>query len=117
MRGDFGTENTVVRDFQRAFRSVGEIFNVNLAEKGEGRNPLDSPLPSKSASGANTHNQRIERWWGQLRKTCMEYWIALFYTLPDNAMTAYLMAVSWTRVDLLQFCFMDQIQVRRQIKL
>ena len=85
LRGDLGTENSLVRDFQRFFQNR---FSAYL-------------------EGASTHNQRIESWWGQFRKQCTEFWIALFSTLRDNG------DFDGCFIDksILQFCFMQLIRV------
>lgn len=59
VRGDFGTENGHVRDFQTYFRRNGE---------------RDSALPPY-IDGSSTRNQRIEGWWGLLRRQCLHFWI------------------------------------------
>ncbi len=67
VRGDRGTENVVVRDIQEAMM-------------GNGRNGHRIAY----IAGSSTSNQRIEAFWGQLRKQCMEYWICLFHGLQDS---------------------------------
>ncbi|KAK9978814.1 hypothetical protein ABG768_020552 [Culter alburnus] len=89
VRGDLGTENGHVRDFQR-------FFHINHADES-----LDSYL-----DGASTANQRIEYWWGFLRKECMEFWIYLFAELRDNGY----FDGGFLDKSLLQFCCMGLIQ-------
>ncbi|KAJ8314675.1 hypothetical protein KUTeg_006825 [Tegillarca granosa] len=63
VRGDKGTENPHVCTFQRFFRRNGD----------------DNFFCDKSFMyGCSTSNQRIEYWWGFLRKECIEFWLALF---------------------------------------
>jgi hypothetical protein len=69
VRDDFGTENVRVRDFQRFLRRNA------VDERGGSRSYID---------GASTSNQRIESWWGILRKESTEYWIKLFSSLKDE---------------------------------
>ncbi|RXM31045.1 hypothetical protein EOD39_17359 [Acipenser ruthenus] len=93
VRGDPGTENGHVRDFQRFLR----------------RNVHDGMLIESYVEGASTANQRIESWWGFLRKECMEFWISLFGDLKDNG----IYDGGFLDKSLLQFCFMGIIQVSR----
>uniref|UniRef100_A0A8C4HR76 Integrase core domain-containing protein n=1 Tax=Dicentrarchus labrax TaxID=13489 RepID=A0A8C4HR76_DICLA len=89
VRGDLGTENGYVRGFQR--------FLVSTHQE----DTLDSYL-----EGASTANQRIEYWWGFLRRQCMEFWISLFADLRDNG----LFDGGFLDKNLLQFCCMGLIQ-------
>ena len=88
MRGDLGTENGHVRAFQR--------FLVPMEES------LDSYL-----EGASTANQRIEYWWGFLRKQCVEFWLCLFADLRDNGF----FDGEFLDKNILQFACMGLIQV------
>ncbi|KAI2647351.1 Tetrathionate reductase subunit B [Labeo rohita] len=90
VRGDLGTENGYVRDFQR-------FLHISHADE-----TLDSYL-----EGASTANQRIEYWWGVLRKECMEFWISLFADLRDNGF----FDGGFLDKSLLQFCCMGLIQI------
>ena len=65
IRGDFGTENTLVKQFQRWF-SRGTEGTCTYIE------------------GASTLNQRIESWWGYLRREHIQYWMSLFKTLQED---------------------------------
>ena len=70
---------------------------------GNGRNGCRTTyIKSKSTS-----NQRIECFWGQLRKQCAEYWIVLLSTLEDTGN----FAGDFVDKSLCQFCFMGQLQV------
>lgn len=91
VRGDLGTENGHVRDFQR-------FLHRNIHDG----NAIDSYL-----DGASTANQRIESWWGFLRKECMEFYISLFADLKDNGM----FDGGFLDKSLIHFCFMGIIQV------
>jgi hypothetical protein len=83
LRGDFGTENTYVKDFQVAFGQ-------------------------KYVDGTSSANQRIESFWSLLRKECMEYWIHLFHELQaDGDFTG-----NYLDKQLLLFCFLAKIQVK-----
>ncbi|KAJ8011875.1 hypothetical protein DPEC_G00062830 [Dallia pectoralis] len=96
VRTDMGTENVVVRDIQRNLRSDGE--DIWAGEK-------------SFIAGASTANQRIESWWGVMRKEGVEYWIQLFGQLKDEG----LFAGDFVDKALMQFCFMGTIQVRPRI--
>ncbi|KAK1172320.1 hypothetical protein AOXY_G4861 [Acipenser oxyrinchus oxyrinchus] len=90
VRGDPGTENGHVRDFQRFLR----------------RNIHDGMLIESYVEGASMANQWIESWWGFLRKECMEFWISFFGDLKDNR----IYDGGFLDKSLLQFCFMGIIQ-------
>lgn len=90
MRGDLGTENVYVKEFQR--------FLVPVPEG----STLDSYL-----EGASTANQRIEYWWGFLRRQCVDFWLALFGDLRDNGS----FDGGFLDKSILQFCFLGIIQV------
>ena len=86
VRTDFGTENVTIRAIQTALRANN---------------------PSSFIAGASTHNQRIESWWGMLRRQCTQHWMTLFSCLQHNG------HFDGTFVDksLVQFCFSRLIQV------
>ncbi|ELT92160.1 hypothetical protein CAPTEDRAFT_215021 [Capitella teleta] len=89
VRGDAGTENVNV-----------ERIQVHLM--GNGRNGCRTTyIKSKSTS-----NQRIECFWGQLRKQCAEYWIVLLSTLEDK----WNFEADFVDKSLCQFCFVGQLQ-------
>lgn len=77
VRGDLRTENCFVRDFQH--------FLVPADR--------DSTL-DRYLEGASTANQRLEYWWGFLRRQCAEFWLSLFADLRD---TDSLMVGFWTK--------------------
>lgn len=92
VRTDFGTENVTVRDIQKFFRRDGE----------------DDRAGDRSyISGASTANQRIESWWGQLRRHGAGYWIAFFGELKDEG----LFGGDFLDKALVQLCFTNVIQV------
>ena len=57
--------------------------------------------------GRSTSNQRIEAWWGILRKSCTDWWIRYFKDLRD--MWLYNDDSEFER-ECLKFCFMQVIQ-------
>ena len=90
-RGDKGTENVKVRDFQRFLR----------------RNIHDCSAIDSYIDGASTANQRIESWWGFLRRESMEFYISLFTDLKDRG----LFDGTYLDRSLIQFCIMGIVQV------
>ena len=93
VRGDLGTENGHVRDFQRSLVPIHPDGTV------------DSYL-----EGASTANQRIEYWWGFLRNQCVEFWMSLFADIRDNGF----FDGGFLDKAILQFCCMGLIQVRER---
>lgn len=91
VRGDFGTENVVVRDFQNFFR---RSVNGELAV-------------TAYIDGSSTANQRIESWWAMLRKQCLNFWIYLFRTIQEEG----LYNGNFLDKNLVLFCFAALIQV------
>jgi hypothetical protein len=92
LRGDFGTENSYVRDFQRFLCRNRQDDGVNM---------------NSYLAGSSDHNQRIEAWWSQLRKECIEFWIVLFKDLRDEGH----FDGDYLEKNVLNFCFMSMIQV------
>ncbi|KAJ4925027.1 hypothetical protein JOQ06_017765 [Pogonophryne albipinna] len=90
VRGDKGTENVKVRDFQRFVR----------------RNIQDGSAIDSYIEGASTANQRIESWWGFLRRESMEFYICMFTDLKNRG----LFNGAFLDKSVLQFCFMGIIQ-------
>ncbi|KAL3865542.1 hypothetical protein ACJMK2_042918 [Sinanodonta woodiana] len=91
VRADRGTENGYVCEFQRLFRRHG----------------TDSFCGDRSFMyGRSTNNQRIESWWGFLRKECVEFWLSLFDQIKaeGNFDGGYL------DKNLVLFCFLGMIQ-------
>ena len=89
VRTDLGTENTRVRDIQRFLRRNG-----------------DDGMAGDNAfiQGASTSNQRIEQWWGFLRRVCAGYWIDLFNKMEIDG--------KFYPVNLIQFCFMRLVMLQ-----
>ncbi|KAK2853351.1 hypothetical protein Q5P01_006012 [Channa striata] len=56
--------------------------------------------------GASTANQRIEYWWGFLRRQCVQFWLALLGNLRENG----LFDGGLLDKSLLQFCCLGLIQ-------
>lgn len=92
VRTDMGTENVVVRYIQRYLRRNGE--DERAAER-------------SYISGKSTANQRIESWWGVMRKEGIEYWITVLGELKDEG----LYTGDFLDRSLSQFSFMSLIQV------
>ncbi|MEQ2182533.1 hypothetical protein GOODEAATRI_023306, partial [Goodea atripinnis] len=90
VRGDLGTENVSVRDFQCLLHPIHP------------NDPLDSYL-----EGASTAKQRIEYWWRFLRTECMEFWLSLFADIRDNGFFDR----GFLDKSILQFCCMGLMQV------
>ena len=91
VRGDFGTENGHVRDFQTYFRRNGD---------------RESALPPY-IDGSSTGNQRIEGWWGILRRQCLHFWIESFKKLEEED----LFRGSFLDKNIVLFCFTALLQV------
>ena len=84
VRCDLGTENVVVRDIQRALNDDTAFID-----------------------GPSTANQRIECFWGQLRKECSEFWICIFQDLQNSGV----LRGDFLSKNILLFCFTALIQV------
>ncbi|XP_031338632.1 uncharacterized protein LOC116174338 [Photinus pyralis] len=94
IRTDMGTENGLVKHVQEYFHeAMHNVQNGNV-------------LPP-FLYGTSQANQRIEAWWGLLRRQHSQYWMNCFEHLKDDGM------FNGTLIDksLLQYCFMDLIQV------
>ncbi|KAL3976399.1 hypothetical protein ACER0C_022285 [Sarotherodon galilaeus] len=91
VRTDMGTENVLVRDLQRYLR----------------RNDGDDRAGDRSyITGASTAHQRIESWWGVMRKEGVEPWITLLGELKDEGF----FFGDFIDKARSQFCFMPIIQ-------
>ena len=92
MRADPGTENGHVRDMLKFLRTAhGDRYADNCY-----------------IEGSSHHNQRIEMWWGILRRQCIQYWMDYFGIMKDMGIyTGNILDKA-----LLQFCFMKLVQVR-----
>ena len=90
VRGDYGTENKLVGDFQLFLR----------------RNSTDATAGSCYLDGASTCNQRIESWWAFLRKECSQFWMELLRSLLESG------DFQGTSMDksIMQFCFTGPLQ-------
>ncbi len=84
IRGDMGTENAKIREFQN-FLTRKDSFLY----------------------GTSQHNQRIERWWGILRKEFSQFWINTLRRLTEVG----LYNGGFLDKNLLQFCCMRLMQV------
>ena len=86
IRSDCGTENVNVAILQRFFHNQDQSF-----------------LYGKSSS-----NQRIEAWWGMLKRGGMDWWINFFKDLRDNC--GLYLEDDFIEVECLKFCFMPVIR-------
>lgn len=94
LRTDLGTENSYIKTMQMFLR----------------REHADAFAGEKSyIAGASTHNQRIEWFWGLLRKQMAQFYMDLFSDLSLNG--SDLFCGDLLDRNLIQFCFMDLIQV------
>ena len=92
LRADNGTENSSLSFLQPLFRY----------------NSTDSMAGIKSFMyGKSTANQRIEAWWGTLRKLGIHWWINLFKDIRDSGLFEIQNPVI---KECLRFCFMDALQ-------
>ena len=90
VRADAGTENIHIKDIQEALMNNRQNeHNTSYIE------------------GSSTSNQRIEVFWCNLRKQCMQYWIDLFSTLEEDGQ----FLGDLIDKNIAQFCFMGLIQV------
>lgn len=90
LRGDAGTENVNVKVIQEYLR----------------RNSCDSAADRCYLEGASTCNQRIESWWGFMRKHCIQYWMDLFQSMRDCGE----FQGEFLDKELIRFCFLHLIQ-------
>ncbi|XP_034530357.1 uncharacterized protein LOC117805873 [Notolabrus celidotus] len=91
IRADHGTEN-------------GHVANMQMFLR---RNHTDVFAGDKSfLYGRSTGNQRIESWWGILRKQCVQFWMNLFKDLQENGH----FSGDFLDKNLIQFCFLDLVQ-------
>ncbi|KAK2554872.1 hypothetical protein P5673_023534 [Acropora cervicornis] len=92
IRGDQGTENVNVAAIQRFFRYDDQ----------------DDFAGEKSfLYGRSVSNQRIEAWWGFLRRSDTEWWINFFKDLKDQGLYN---ETDLFQVECLLFCFMPVLQ-------
>ncbi len=95
VRGDRGTENIRVGEFQRFLRRHGDD---------------DRAGDCSYLHGPSTANQRIEYLWNFLRRECTDFWICFFRNVEADGM----FDGGFLDVSLLQFCFMHLVQVSKQ---
>ena len=91
IRGDMGTENVRIAAIQRYLRD----------DAGDSWSGEKSFLYGRSVA-----NQRIEAWWGQLRRGAADWWITHFKDLRDRRLYCDANAV---HVECLLFCYMALI--------
>ena len=92
VRADRGTENVHVKRIQVHFRSRHD--DVLSGE-------------NSFVYGKSTGNQRIEAFWGQLRKQCIQFWMDFFKDMSSMGLLNMC-----DRVDavLLRYCFLDVLR-------
>lgn len=91
LRVDFGTENGHMAEMHRFLRyDHGDEFSRKSV-----------------VYGSSNHNQRIESWWAFLRKENAQFWMNLFQALKNNDQ----FTGDFLDKSLIQFCFMQLIQV------
>lgn len=99
IRADKGTENTVIEQLQIFFRRNHN--DINAGEK-------------SFVYGSSNHNQRIEWFWGLLRKECLQFWIDLFQMIKEDLDS---FSGDWLDKELVRFCFCGLIQVSQNMVL
>lgn len=94
IRADLGTENSFIEQMQKFLR----------------RNHDDELSGERSfLYGKSTHNQRIEWFWGLLRKEMGQFYMDLFSELRQDQNDLF--SGDFLDKSLIQFCFMGLIQV------
>lgn len=93
IRADRGTENGNIAVTQHFFRRLARD---------------DFGAEKSFMYGRSTANQRIEAWWGILRKQCSDWWIKYFKDLRDAGLFCDDEIV---HRECLKFCFMDLLQM------
>lgn len=87
---DNNYKKTVLTSFLPAVRQYGLPRTVRVDKGGENFAVCDFMVEQRGLNncafivGKSTHNQRIERMWGDLRLRCMQYYMTLFYELSDT---------------------------------
>lgn len=94
IRTDLGTENTYIEKMQVFLRR---------------EHPDEFSGERSYLSGKSTHNQRIEWFWGLLRKEMGQYFMDLFSVLGSDVNDLYRGDI--VDKNLVQFCFLEVIQV------
>ncbi|XP_069122977.1 uncharacterized protein [Argopecten irradians] len=90
IRADRGTENGHVENLQKYLRYNHE----------------DEFAKRSFIYGSSNHNQRIESWWGFLRRHHAQYWMDIFHTMKDQDD----FDGGFLDRNLVQFCFLKLIQ-------
>ena len=85
IRGDCGTENVYVAALQRFFNNDEQSF----------------------VYGKSCYKQRIEAFWGMLRRGCVDWWINFFKDLRDNGLFC---DADDIQVECLKFCFISMLR-------
>jgi len=93
IRADRGTENGNIEITQQFFRRLARD---------------DFRAEKSFMYGRSTANQRIEAWWGILRKQCSDWWIKYFKDLRDAGLFC---DDDIVHRECLKFCFMDLLQM------
>ncbi|KAJ8300617.1 hypothetical protein KUTeg_022136 [Tegillarca granosa] len=93
VRSDMGTENSYLAEMQTFLR--------RHRDEDQGKAFL---------YGTSQHNQRIESWWGVLRRENSEFWISFFQQLKIDGY----FSGDFIDKNLLQFCFMHLIKSELQ---
>lgn len=93
IRADQGTENGNIAVTQRFFRRLARD---------------DFGGEKSFMYGRSTSNQRIEAWWGILRKQCSDWWITYFKDLRDAGLFC---DDDIVHRECLKFSFMDIIHM------
>ena len=88
---DRGTENGTLMDIQTLLRSE--------------HNDTFSNRPVRV--GSSVHNQRIEQWWGYLRRNFTQFYMSLFKDLRDSGI---LNVGDPLHIECLRFCFNQLLQ-------
>lgn len=96
VRADMGTENVYIEQMQKFLRR-----NHDDAQSGE----------NSFLYGKSTHNQRIEWFWGILRKEVGQFWMNLLADMA-SCIGETIFCGTFLDKNLVQFCFMDIIQVK-----
>jgi len=60
--------------------------------------------------GTSTANQRIESWWGILRRECGQFWMDIFQEIKDQGF----FSGDFLDKALVQFCFSAILQVNHK---
>jgi len=90
VHGECGTENVYIRDFQTYLLGGDVRWNQPVY-----------------MSGSSTANQRIEAFWGQLRKERIDFWLDALHELQDSGN----FGGDFIDRSLIQLCFMGILQV------